>query len=45
MISDRMAEILRLLQTEEWPHVAADTAELLAVDGCSAPGFTPRSRG
>lgn len=45
MISDRMAEILRLLQTEEWPDVAADAAELLAVDGIAvsagnAPGGT-----
>ncbi|MGW2747178.1 hypothetical protein [Streptomyces sp. NPDC001450] len=45
MISDRMAEILRLLRTEEWPDVAADVAELLAVDGITvsagnAPGGT-----
>ncbi|MGW1208353.1 ANTAR domain-containing protein [Streptomyces sp. NPDC002499] len=33
MISDRMTEILRLLQTKEWPDVAADTADLLAMDG------------
>lgn len=36
MISDRVAEILCLLQTEEWPTVAADTANLLAVDGIAA---------
>ncbi|MER6212073.1 GAF domain-containing protein [Streptomyces sp. NPDC001642] len=33
MISDGMAEILRLLQTASWPDVAGAAAELLAVDG------------
>ncbi|WP_280882886.1 GAF and ANTAR domain-containing protein [Streptomyces pseudovenezuelae] len=40
-----MSEILLLLQTEEWPTVAADTADVLAVDGIAvsagnAPGGT-----
>ncbi|MFJ2632353.1 GAF and ANTAR domain-containing protein [Streptomyces sp. NPDC087422] len=33
MISDRMAEILRALQTSDWPDVAGEVAETLGVDG------------
>ncbi|WP_330456011.1 ANTAR domain-containing protein [Streptomyces sp. NBC_00820] len=33
MISDRLAETLRLLRDESWPDVAASAAELLVVDG------------
>lgn len=35
MISDRMAEILRRLQTDAWSGAVADAAESLGVDGIS----------
>jgi GAF domain-containing protein len=35
MISDRMAKVLRLLQTDAWSDAVADAAELLGVDGIS----------
>ncbi|GGX81374.1 ANTAR domain-containing protein [Streptomyces fructofermentans] len=35
MISDRMAEILRRLQTNDWSDAVADAAEPLGVDGIS----------
>ncbi|MBK3581712.1 ANTAR domain-containing protein [Streptomyces sp. MBT65] len=40
MISDGMAEILRLLHTASWPDVAEDAAELLAVDGIAVSAVT-----
>ncbi|WOX16080.1 ANTAR domain-containing protein [Streptomyces sp. N50] len=40
MISDGMAEILRLLQTASWLDVAEDAADLLAVDGIAVSAVT-----